>query len=1402
VGLTPNGLLSADPAASSVAPAEGAAASLPPGVAAVLKAAPSEGVCPSSIFLPRGSATPAQLARSEAIGTVLPLYSGIPAPIGLADYGLSSGPGESLLPSVQGTTSVRGTVDTNATGIVPLDLDLDTPDAFGIQLNAVLTGVDLFGQTGVTNGSSTTPYEFWAQNVVEYYPSTDTMVLVTNLWNFSGRFSLNSAVYEHGPDGVVVAGTVYEATLAIPTPITYPFNLSLFLNSSVVGGRDAVNFTVQLVGPGEQFTEPYDYVIFNSTAANGSSASSSANFTADGRQYDPEGLTNDFELDFGGPGAGSQADLVAAGAELGLAIWNATADGGSGGYVSVPSAFNYGGETGETATGATIGWSSGPGGPEGLATYGTMATGPTFLGGLWNASGPEGSYPVTIHSNPTNAFQVVTPVVVTPWANLTSTAGFPLGPVAQYQEAYDPALHETVLFGGWSPYSGVEGYTTTFASGKWSEGWLGSFTPPGRFGGGLVYDAADGYLLLFGGKAVGSSTTTNASQFLNDTWMFNVTGWHQLHPARAPSPRGYFAMAYDAADSEVVLFGGGIGTLRSPWDLYNDTWTFRAGQWTNVTTSAGAAPPARIEASAAYDASDGYVVLVGGASTTQTSVPCPFGYPDEWKFAGGHWTELAPTGTVPPAGEGSAWYDVGTHTTYYYEAQENLSGGNGSCASPGGDIFAYADGSWQLFSASGAPGSPVPRYAVLVVDDARDGYDLLVGGTTGPDGPFLSDTWSFQPTAVRPGSPPPRLVPEPSIGPTLTTSTFWLAPGNYTLDTELSGYASVNTTLDVDRPLTVNVTLAVNRSVGIYTPIWLWSNAQVAGVSTSGAGTPTQPYVLENVQPGPIGPAFGIYNDYAYPVYPAILFDRTNVSTEILRPSNFSTETNDFASPGPYLPQTNDPPFWFDQVSGVALVDASDVGGWFDSPYQEVTDAAVVFYESSGNLVAGCTFVGWGAGGATFFSGGTFTGPLNVGGGNNTVWGDTFQISGYHGDTDYIGGVALLLAEPNDLVYNNRFVPGTVGALFSGGLPYFGLDAVLLNENLYSGFAELFANDRWNVTVQPASQKHYASGFPSIPLYGSILGTSWQGGNFWWDYGLVTNPYGTLPFTESGYGAPAIYPGGDDAPLIPFALRSVTISTSGLPAGVAARFELSNTTYTGLFLGYLLDNVTLNGTPRTIYVPNGKYPYLLLDPNGYRWISGSVPPSGTLKVAGSRSVELSFGAGPSVEVTFVAQGFPGENSSGLVGVWCLQFSVLGMCGARSITVGDLTGVGKKFPVGYAYTALPDGDNLPFEEVKGKMVPATGSVAPVADLKVSVTFQPAYGITFYQSGLASGGWSVTLGGLTESAPANGFLVFVKENGSYAFTVGKEAGYRVHASPPSPLVVSGANFSVTVTFTPKK
>jgi thermopsin len=339
-------------------------------------------------FLPNLNADP---NPSLVGGHVVPGYSSAPAPLGVAEYGLENSSG-TITPYTLETTSLEGTYQPSA--VSGLSQDISGPDEYGVQLNAVLNNVTILGNS---------TYQFWTQNVIEYSTYSSDLYFVSNIWNFSGGPLSANTFTQVGPNGTIAAPELYYG-VGGPIQVTYPFTLNLFLNSTLENGRDAVYFNFSLDSGEGFFAGSYDFAVFNSTVTGGP-VTPVPEYVADGSSYNPVGLPDDFEMVMGGPGGGSNFDALSAHANFGLQYLNTTIDN----YTSVPSAYGYGSETGETTVGATVLWGDSDGGPGGnLGAW--LTSGPSFLTGLWNVSAPivevSGWYggDMILDLSPSNAF--------------------------------------------------------------------------------------------------------------------------------------------------------------------------------------------------------------------------------------------------------------------------------------------------------------------------------------------------------------------------------------------------------------------------------------------------------------------------------------------------------------------------------------------------------------------------------------------------------------------------------------------------------------------------------------------------------------------------------------------------------------------------------------------------------------------------------------------------------------------------------------------------------------------------------------------------------------------------------------------------------------------------------------
>lgn len=166
--------------------------------------------------------------------------------------------------------------------------------------------------------------------------------------------------------------------------------------------------------------------------------------------------------------------------------------------------------------------------------------------------------------------------------------------------AYDSVRQRVVVFGGglarndlWEWDGARWNLRSVFAG------------PAGRTGHAMAFDAARGRLVVFGGMGVDNGAYTER----NDTWEWDGSAWLQANPAQAPSVRSGARMVFDAARGRVMLFGG-IHVANYQGTFYDDVWEWDGSTWTARTPAVR--PPARSEAALAFDPSRARVVMYGG----------------------------------------------------------------------------------------------------------------------------------------------------------------------------------------------------------------------------------------------------------------------------------------------------------------------------------------------------------------------------------------------------------------------------------------------------------------------------------------------------------------------------------------------------------------------------------------------------------------------------------------------------------------------------------------------------------------------------------------------------------------------------------------------------------------------
>ena len=266
---------------------------------------------------------------------------------------------------------------------------------------------------------------------------------------------------------------------------------------------------------------------------------------------------------------------------------------------------------------------------------------------------------------------------------------------------WDAADGYVLMYGGYYPATGyVFSDTWTYVNGTWTNITTSvSGTPPPEWASGFAYDPSDHQVLLMGGNGHGFVE--------NDyVWAYSDKTWTNLTTSAGPGPstRVAPAMSTDSVTGGVLLFGG---ILNGGWD--SDTWTFASDHWANVTTTAGV--PARFPAGA-YLSDDpaGPGPLLFGTASENVSARAPF-FAGTYVFKAGVWTNL--TGVNPNA-PSVAPNSFGANVGYLPALGAVVLFAGGLSNTSGGSSFGpftwyYQDGAWT--NATVATG-PNPNFVI------------------------------------------------------------------------------------------------------------------------------------------------------------------------------------------------------------------------------------------------------------------------------------------------------------------------------------------------------------------------------------------------------------------------------------------------------------------------------------------------------------------------------------------------------------------------------------------------------------------------------------------------------------------------------------------------------------------
>jgi hypothetical protein len=224
------------------------------------------------------------------------------------------------------------------------------------------------------------------------------------------------------------------------------------------------------------------------------------------------------------------------------------------------------------------------------------------------------------------------------WSTISPPAAPP--PLAYASAVYDSDNKTVVLFGGVKQDGTLSNDTWVWNGSTWTD-YPAAETqaPPARRSASMAFDPGLHQLILFGGEGPGD-------QLLGDTWAWNGASWYQQSVpsgGSSPSARAAAPMAYTGGD-DLVLFGGTGLTASGASALLGDTWLWTGNGWSAVSNLGAGGPAARSGASLAYDANQGEAVLFGGETAARRGTQY---LNDMWAWTGEAWSRLTPRNSPP-----------------------------------------------------------------------------------------------------------------------------------------------------------------------------------------------------------------------------------------------------------------------------------------------------------------------------------------------------------------------------------------------------------------------------------------------------------------------------------------------------------------------------------------------------------------------------------------------------------------------------------------------------------------------------------------------------------------------------------------------------------------------------------
>ncbi len=589
---------------------------------------------------------------------------------------------------------------------------------------------------------------------------------------------------------------------------------------------------------------------------------------------------------------------------------------------------------------------------------------------------------------------------------------------------------------------------------------------------------------------------------------------------------------------------------------------------------------------------------------------------------------------------------------------------------------------------------------------------------------------------------------------TQATSTYYLPSATYLYDAlqnyKLPIYGQV-----LGSSLDLTSAMVSMKAMGVYTPIMVTSNSQLASLAASGAvsgsGTASHPYVI-NATSQAINPLFGALNDYEFPTFPGVLIMNTsdhvivnNMSMPIAYTGFAAVAINFFDQVyGFSQPLTNELQLQIYNSSNVSVRNSQNVGVWFSSElYPYFYDGSFEIWNSTNVQIYNNSFVSWGSSIMVYnpssvhanitiydneFAGVSFVNDLPVTA--PTILGTSFDFGSQQ--------FGIQLFSSYDHVYRNAFGTQTPVESF--------------DFNVYCGDQPLipYSNDSFNTTsavAQTMNNWNLTGPLGTFTLYSNDLG------NYWWNYNQ-TGAY-------NDYGM--ITTGQDDSPIHLIGGSNVTFTASSGAIALLASFD-------GLVMGGQgVTSVTI------MDVPSGPFAYSYIEVNEFCQITFASGVS-TVSPASSGSVSA---VSNYVSLTFSESGL----ASGTT--WSVYVNGMPLSGNTTTLSAGVTPGNYTFMVSgvSGYTASV----------------TTNTISVTSGTTVSIAFTPViskYNLTFTETGLSAGtSWSVTVAGHSYST-VNATQVISLAPGAYSFSVGNVSGYT--SSSMSGTITVNGNVQLSVSY----